>query len=145
MGFRQLELLRQLINVETNQMKLLQVVLFAQDELRTKLANARAEIEESDRHGLDPRAAERPGVGRDDRLPLECGVRRWTASFTPEALVGLFEHSGGMPREATILADNALLLGFYRQQSTIDRQTIDDAAADRHASLAMGEGRHGGQ
>src|SRR5207249_11452225 len=42
MGFPQLELLRQLINVETNQMKLLQVVLFAQDELRTKLAHARA-------------------------------------------------------------------------------------------------------
>src|SRR3989442_2251831 len=32
MGFPQLELLRQLINVETNQIKLLQVVLFAQDE-----------------------------------------------------------------------------------------------------------------
>lgn len=65
--------------------------------------------------------------------------------FTDEALVGLFEHSGGMPREATILADNALLLGFYRKQSTIDRQTIDDAAADRNSSLAIGEGRHGGQ
>ena len=65
--------------------------------------------------------------------------------FTPEALIGLFEYSGGMPREATILADNALLLGFYRQQTTIDRQTVDDAAADRFGSLAMGEGRHGGQ
>src|SRR5207248_533152 len=42
MGFPQLELLRQLINVETNEAKLLQVVLFAQDELRAKLANARA-------------------------------------------------------------------------------------------------------
>src|SRR5213592_2112026 len=42
MGFPLLELLRQLVNVETNQMKLLQVVLFAQDELRTKLAHARA-------------------------------------------------------------------------------------------------------
>src|SRR5918912_4099374 len=42
MGHPQLELLRQLINVETNDMKLLQVVLFAQEELRTKLAHARA-------------------------------------------------------------------------------------------------------
>src|ERR687885_1965765 len=42
MGFPQLELLRQLINVETNQAKLLQVVLFAQEELRSKLAHARA-------------------------------------------------------------------------------------------------------
>src|SRR6266852_1916750 len=42
MGFPQLELLRQLMNVETNSQKLLQVVLFAQEELRTKLAHARA-------------------------------------------------------------------------------------------------------
>src|SRR5919109_2154311 len=42
MGFPQLELLRQLINVETNDQKLLQLVLFAQEELRTKLAHARA-------------------------------------------------------------------------------------------------------
>jgi len=33
--------------------------------------------------------------------------------FTPEALQALWEHSGGVPREATILADNALLLGFF--------------------------------
>src|SRR5687767_260543 len=42
MGYPQLELLRQLINYETNDMKLLQVVLFAQEELRSKLAHARA-------------------------------------------------------------------------------------------------------
>src|SRR5687767_8634977 len=42
MAFPQLELLRQLVNVETNEMKLLQVVLFAQEEMRTKLSNARA-------------------------------------------------------------------------------------------------------
>src|SRR5919205_1222456 len=37
-----LELLRQLINFETNEMKLLQLVLFAQDELRTKLSHPMA-------------------------------------------------------------------------------------------------------
>jgi len=39
--FPLLELLRQLINYETNEQKLLQVVLFAQDELRLKLAHPR--------------------------------------------------------------------------------------------------------
>lgn len=39
--FPLLELLRQLINYETNEQKLLQMVLFAQDELRVKLAHAR--------------------------------------------------------------------------------------------------------
>src|SRR3990172_10609052 len=37
-----IELLRQLINYETNQEKLLQLVLFAQEELRGKLAHPRA-------------------------------------------------------------------------------------------------------
>ena len=40
MGFPQLELLRQLINVETNESKLLQVVLFAQEELRNTLTSS---------------------------------------------------------------------------------------------------------
>jgi len=39
--FPLLELLRQLINYETNEQKLLQMVLFSQDELRLKLAHAR--------------------------------------------------------------------------------------------------------
>src|SRR4051812_16505065 len=41
LGYRQLELLRQLMNVESDEAKLLQVVIFAQDELRTKLSHAR--------------------------------------------------------------------------------------------------------
>jgi general secretion pathway protein A len=40
--FPLLELLRQLINYETNEQKLLQMVLFCQEELRAKLARARA-------------------------------------------------------------------------------------------------------
>src|SRR4051794_3354648 len=146
MGFPQLELLRQLINVETNQMKLLQVVLFAQEELRAKLAHARA-------RNLRSRIVMASTLERLSSQELgEVIAFRWSVAsgggqhpFTEDALVGLFEHSGGMPREATILADNALLLGFYRKQTLIDRRTIDDAAADRFSSLAIGEGRHGGQ
>jgi type II secretory pathway predicted ATPase ExeA len=146
MGFPQLELLRQLINVETNQMKLLQVVLFAQDELRTKLANARA-------RNLRSRIVMASTLERLSSQELgEVIAFRWSVAsgggqhpFTEDALIGLFEHSGGMPREATILADNALLLGFYRKEAVIDRQTIDAAAADRFSSLAIGEGRHGGR
>lgn len=146
MGFPQLELLRQLINVETNQMKLLQVVLFAQEELRTKLAHARA-------RNLRSRIVMASTLEPLSSLELGDMIAfRWSVAsgggqlpFTADALVGLFEHSAGMPREATILADNALLLGFYRKQPVIDRQTVDDAAADRNSSLAIGEGSHGGQ
>ena len=55
--------------------------------------------------------------------------------FTDEALSALHEHSSGMPRVATILADNALLLGFYGKSPQINRETVDAAAADRTRGL----------
>lgn len=136
MGFQQLELLRQLINVETNQMKLLQLVLFAQDELRTKLAHARA-------RNLRSRIVLASTLERLSQQELaETLAFRWsvasaggTLPFSEEALHALYEHSEGVPREATILADNSLLLGFYGKQKLIERQTVEEAAADRVGSL----------
>ena len=58
-----------------------------------------------------------------------------TPPFSEEALRALFEHSAGMPREATILADNALLLGYYTKQTVIDRSVVDAAFADRQMGL----------
>src|SRR3954447_25699646 len=96
MGFPQLELLRQLINVETNQMKLLQVVLFAQDELRTKLANARA-------RNLRSRIVMASTLERLSAAELADTLAfRWQVAsgggahpFTDEALQILFEYSEG--------------------------------------------------
>lgn len=143
MGFPQLELLRQLINVETNQMKLLQVVLFAQDELRTKLAHARA-------RNLRSRIVMASTLERLSAQEVADTLAfRWNVAsgggqhpFTESALEALFEYSGGIPREATILADNALLLGFYHKQPAIDRELIEAAAKDREMSLVGRELSH---
>jgi type II secretory pathway predicted ATPase ExeA len=144
MGFPQLELLRQLINVETNNMKLLQVVLFAQEELRAKLAHARGRNLRSRivmASTLERLSAEEVA----DTLAFRWSVASGGGAhpFTPDALQTLADHSEGIPREATILADNSLLLGFYRQSHEIDRQIVDDAAADRRSSLALREVRRG--
>jgi general secretion pathway protein A len=143
MGYPQLELLRQLINVETNQEKLLQVVLFAQEELRAKLAHARA-------RNLRSRIVLASTLEKLTANELaEMLAFRWqvasgggTHPFTHEALQSLYEHSQGVPREATILADNSLLLGFYRKASQIGRQLVDAAAADRQRSLGRSEEAH---
>src|SRR5712691_7039566 len=123
MGFPQLELLRQLINVETNQDKLLQVVLFAQEELRLKLAHARA-------RNLRSRIVLASTLERLGAQEVADMVRfRWSVAsgggehpFSEGALEALFQHSKGVPREAAILADNALLLAFYRKQPMIERE-----------------------
>ncbi len=142
MAFPQLEMLRQLINVETNQMKLLQVVLFAQEELRGKLAHARA-------RNLRSRIVMASTLERlsADELARTLAFRWNVASgggqhpFTDDALQALFEYSEGVPREATILADNALLLGFYHKQAVIDRDVIEAAATDRLTSLGRERSR----
>ncbi len=136
MGFAQLELLRQLINVETNQMKLLQVVLFAQEELRAKLAHARA-------RNLRSRIVMASTLERLTATEVADMVTfRWSVAsggqphpFTPEALSALAELSDGIPRDATILADNTLLLGFYQEQPSIGPDLVKAAAADRRKSL----------
>jgi general secretion pathway protein A len=136
MGFPQLELLRQLINVETNERKLLQVVLFAQEELRAKLAHAKARNLRSRivfASTLERLTAEEIGDMVTFRWQVASGGG--AHPFAPEALRVLAEHSQGIPREAAILADNALVLGHYRKARLIEREIIEAAAEDRARSL----------
>lgn len=137
MGFAQLELLRQLINYETNEQKLLQVVLFGQDELRDKLAHRRA-------RNLKSRIVMASALER--LTPEEVGEMiafRWSVAsgggqhpFTAQALAAIAQASEGIPRDAAILADNALLLGFMREQPEVDADLVLAARADREQSLS---------
>jgi general secretion pathway protein A len=134
------ELLRQLINYETNEAKLLQLVLFAQEELREvlakpKLRNFRSRIAMAS-------TLEQLSL---DQLRAMLTFRWQVASgggahpFTESATGAIYRHSGGMPREANILADNALLLAFLRQQKDITEEIVDQIAEDRAQNLARKE------
>src|SRR5206468_2652502 len=56
--------------------------------------------------------------------------------FTDGAVQAIFQHSLGKPREAGILADNALLLAYHRRQPQISQELIDQVAADRLENLS---------
>ena len=136
-----IELLRQLINYETNDMKLLQLVLFAQDELRNTLArpslrNFRSRIVMAS--SLEPLA----GDEVESMIAFRWGVASGGAThpFTAPALQAIFEASAGMPRETAILADNSLLLACLRNTKTIDADIVREVSADRTANLARKEG-----
>lgn len=122
-------------------MKLLQVVLCAQEELRLKLAHARARNLRS-RIVLASTLERLAAAEVADMLAFRWQVASGGGQhpFTPAALQALFEHGAGIPREATILADNSLLLGFYRQLTVIDRAVVEAAARDRRQSLTGKEG-----
>ena len=59
--------------------------------------------------------------------------------FTSEALDALFEAAHGMPREANIIADNSLLLAFYKGSATIDADLVRQVANDRVNNLERRE------
>jgi general secretion pathway protein A len=126
-----LELVRQLMNYETNDQKFLQVVLFAQEEFRTRLHHPRY-------RNLVNRTAMSSTL--EPLSPSESVAmlrHRWLIAgghefpFTDEALELLYAHSRGVPRTQVILADNALLAAFLAGEKTISAEVIRQVVADR--------------
>src|ERR687886_2635555 len=127
-----LELLRQLINFETNDQKLLQLVLFPQEEFRSKLThpmarNFRSRI--SMASSLDKMGIPEISEMIDFRWRVASGNQQHP--FTPEAIESISLHSEGIPREACIIADNSLLLAFLQKKQVIDKDIVEIAAKDR--------------
>src|SRR5690242_15950308 len=131
-----LELLRQIINYETNDMKLLQLVLFSQEQLRTKLThplarNFRSRIAMAST--LEAMGLKENSEMIDFRWRVASGNQEHP--FTSEALEAIYTYSKGMPREACILADNSLLAAFLNEKKKVDKKTVDSAYKDRVSNI----------
>ncbi len=126
-----LELLRQLMNYESNDQKFIQVVLFAQEEFRGRLQHPRF------RNFVNRTAM----ASTLDRLSpsetLAMLKHRWLVAggkefpFQNEAVERLYNYSQGIPRTVVILADNALLATYLLGRREIDGDLIDQVVADR--------------
>jgi general secretion pathway protein A len=117
-----LELLRQLINFETNDQKLLQLVLFPQEEFRNKLAhpmarNFRSRV--SMASTLDKMGLHEITEMIDFRWRVASGNQ--SHPFTSDAIHSIYNHSEGIPREACTLADNSLLLAFMKKNWKLEK------------------------
>jgi general secretion pathway protein A len=126
-----LELLRQLMNYESNDQKFLQVVLFAQEEFRLRLQQPRF-------RNLVTRAAMSSTLENLSYAESVAMLRhRWTIAggkafpFTEAASEQLYSYSQGIPRTQVILADNALLAAFVTGRGIIDEKIIHDVVRDR--------------
>jgi general secretion pathway protein A len=125
-----LELLRQLMNYESNDQKFLQVVLFAQEEFRTRLNHPRF-------RNLVNRTAMSSTL--DTLSPAESASmlkHRWLIAGGKEFPLPTtrwvsFIATRGIPRTQVILADNALLGAFISGQTAIEGDLIDQVVADR--------------
>jgi general secretion pathway protein A len=126
-----LEQLRLLTNLETRERKLLQIVLIGQPELRNMLA--RPELEQLGqrviaRYHLDALTPAETAQYIQHRLEV-AGLDR-ALPFERSAFTRIHQLSRGVPRRINLLCDRALLGAFAGSRATVDRTTIDKAAAE---------------
>ena len=118
-----LEQVRLLSNLETNNRKLLQIVLMGQPELRAKLAQPelrqlRQRI--AVRYHLNPLDLSETSDYIKHRLTLAGANGR--PSFDTSAVMLVHQHAGGVPRIINTVCDKTLLAGFVGKT---DRLTAD--------------------
>lgn len=136
-----LEQMRLLTNLETNQRKLLQIILLGQPELATILA-------QPEMRQLAQRIIARYHLGPLTRQEVTAYVRhRLDVSGTqhqlfPAGLMSrLYRLSGGIPRIVNLLCDRALLGAYIQGKEHVDRATLKQAA--REVLFQPTERRHG--
>lgn len=126
-----LEQLRLLTNLETNERKLLQIILIGQPELRDMLA--RPELEQLAQRVIARfhlKALSEAETVRYIRHRL--GVAGMTRSkpFDKEALHRIHQLSGGVPRRINLLCDRALLGAYGSGTAVVDKDIVAKAAAE---------------
>jgi general secretion pathway protein A len=125
-----LEQIRIISNMETNESKLLQIVLVGQLNLLDTLGDA--EVKQLDqrislRARLKPLTRQEVGAYIAHRLAVAAGDERVT--FEPRALDRVHAYSGGVPRVINLLCDRALMVGSEAKANTITPEFIYAAAA----------------
>ena len=145
LGFDVLEQIRLLTNLETDEKKLLQIILTGQPELASMLS--RPELRQLNqritaRFDLTPldRAETRTYV--QHRLNI-AGNRDDRAIFSDSALREIYRLSGGVPRLINLLCDRAMMGAYGRQQDRISVGLIGEAATEVWGSAPAGHGRSG--
>jgi general secretion pathway protein A len=129
---RQFELIRQLLNFESNTQKLIQIIMIGQNELRNKLR-----LKKPLRSRIATRSTIEPLDLNDTRNMINFRVMvagRTTPLFTDEAIQDIYDHSRGMPRDICALGLNVLPLALIENAAIIGgdlvQQAIDELGND---------------
>lgn len=125
-----LELIRLLTNLETDECKLLQIILLGQPELRARLEKySLRQLNQriTARHHLLPLSRKQTGEYVKHRLALVGGD---AGLFTRAALRALYRASGGVPRLINVIADRALMGAYARDRHLIGAGMINKAAQE---------------
>jgi general secretion pathway protein A len=129
---RQFELIRQLLNFESNTQKLIQIIMIGQNELRNKLR-----LKKPLRSRIATRSTIEPLDLNDTRNMINFRIMvagRTSPLFTDEAIQAIYDHSRGMPRDICALGLNVLPLALLENAAIIAgdlvQQAIDELGND---------------
>jgi general secretion pathway protein A len=123
------EQIRQILNYETDDRKLLNIVMAGQIELRYKLADRskRALVSRiAVTSNLDALTLEDTG----GMIDFRCAVAQVENPFEPEAIEAIFNYSKGIPREAIKLCAMSVQYALLNEIKSIPREIVDLAQKD---------------
>lgn len=123
LNFQNLEVLRTLLNYETNEFKLLQLVIMAQVELLPRIKRIHNFMDRvALKYVINPLDQTETKEMIDFRLK-QAGLVGGDL-FTEEATKLIYAHTQGYPRRIAMLAHNALEMIVMREQSIVDSEVI---------------------
>jgi general secretion pathway protein A len=131
-----LEQVRQLSNVETDDRKLLQIVLIGQPELRERLDHPRLrQLRQRITVRYHLNALDQSETRHYIKHRLELAGANGDPSFTTPALWRVFRYSNGVPRLVNALCDKALLAGFVKHSKRISYGMVGRAIRELEGNI----------
>lgn len=126
-----LEELRLLSNLETDNAKLLHIVMVGQPEIQQKLALPELlQLRQRISCFCHLLPLEKDEISPYILHRLECAGNRHAVDFSAEALELIWKHSRGIPRLINILCDFLLLLAFAEEKRTISEDLVTTVLND---------------
>ena len=131
-----LEQVRLLSNLETDDRKLLQIVLMGQPELRDRLnAHELRQLRQRITVRYHLRPLTRPEIGQYVQHRLQVSGSKGGPFFTYPALWRIFSYSQGIPRLVNAVCDKCMLAGFVHQRDVIDYRMVNIAIRELEGNI----------
>ncbi len=131
-----LEQVRMLSNLETNDRKLLQIVLLGQPELRDRLnAHNLRQLRQRITIRYHLRPLRRGEIGSYVQHRLTVSGAKSPPHFTAPALWRVYCYSKGIPRLVNAVCDKCLLAGYVQQRGRIDYRLVSRAINELEGNI----------
>ena len=131
-----LEQVRLLSNLETDDHKLLQIVLLGQPELRDRLNQHHLrQLRQRITVRYHLRSLNRYEVGRYVQHRLEVSGAKHGPFFSRLALWRIYNYSRGIPRLVNAVCDKCLLAGFVQQSQRISYRMVGRALRELEGTI----------